>query len=126
MRPVVYDAGALIAAERNDRRMWLEHRVRLEMGIVPAVPSPVVARVSRSSKQVQLRRLLAGCEVVDLRERDAHEAGKLLAATKTSDIVDAVVVDLAVARQADIVTSDVADLSRLATATKMRPRLFPI
>jgi hypothetical protein len=54
MTRVVYDAGALIAAERNDRRMWLEHRVRLELGIVPAVPSPVVAQVSRSSKQVRL------------------------------------------------------------------------
>ena len=33
VEPVVYDAGALIAAERNDRRFWAEHRVRLELGI---------------------------------------------------------------------------------------------
>ena len=64
MMSVVYDAGALIAADRSVRRMWAEHRVRLEMGVVPLVPSPVVGQVSRSPKQVQLRRLLAGCDVV--------------------------------------------------------------
>ena len=68
MTSVVYDAGPLIAAERNDRRFWAEHRVRLELGIVPCVPSPVVAQVSRSRTQVQLRRLLRGCEVVSLDE----------------------------------------------------------
>jgi hypothetical protein len=71
MRPVVYDAGPLIAAERNDRRFWAEHRLRLEAGIVPCVPSPILAQVSRSPKQVQLRRLLRGCEVVALNEAGA-------------------------------------------------------
>jgi predicted nucleic acid-binding protein len=32
MRPVVYDAGVLIAADRSLRRTWAEHRVRLEAG----------------------------------------------------------------------------------------------
>ncbi len=61
MRAVVYDAGPLIAAERNERRFWAEHRARLEMGIVPCVPTVVVAQVSRSARQAQLRRLLRGC-----------------------------------------------------------------
>ena len=74
MSPVLYDAGPLIAAERNDRRFWAEHRMRLELAIVPCVPAPIVAQASRSPKQVQLRRLLRGCEVVPLDEAGAHRA----------------------------------------------------
>jgi predicted nucleic acid-binding protein len=122
----VYDAGALVAADRNDRRMWAEHRVRLELGIVPTVPAPVVAQVSRSSKQAQLRRLLAGCEVAPFDERDAHAVGRLLAVSKTTDVVDAAVVQVAIRRRADIVTSDAADLSRLAGAANARLRLLEI
>lgn len=117
MRPVVYDAGPLIAAERNDRRFWAEHRIRLELGIVPGVPSPIVAQVSRSPKQVQLRRLLRGCEVVPLGEAAAHRVGALLARSGTTDIADAAVVSLAVARVADIVTGDRADIEHLVSKT---------
>jgi hypothetical protein len=126
MTSVVYDAGALIAAERNDRRMWAEHRVRLELGLAVAVPTPVVAQVSRSAKQVQLRRVLAGCEVVEFDEANAHAAGRILASSKTHDVVDAAVVELAVRRRAIIVTSDVADLSKLVTAARARPRIMQI
>jgi hypothetical protein len=31
----VYDAGALIAADRSARRLWVEHRARLELGVIP-------------------------------------------------------------------------------------------
>lgn len=126
MTSVVYDAGALVAAERNDRRMWAEHRVRLELGLAVIVPAPVVAQVSRSPKQVQLRRLLAGCEVAPLAEADAHAAGRLLASSKTSDIVDAAVVELAVRRRADILTGDKGDLSRLAAAAVGTLRIIEI
>src|SRR6266699_1165067 len=95
MTPVVYDAGVLVAADRNVRGVWADHRVRLESGIVPVVPAPVVAQVSRSPAQVQLRRLLRGCEVMALAEPGAHAAGRLLALTGTSDIVDATVAQTA-------------------------------
>ncbi|HYC22263.1 MAG TPA: PIN domain-containing protein, partial [Candidatus Bathyarchaeia archaeon] len=117
------DAGPLIAAERNDRRFWAEHRVRLEMGIAPCVPSAVVAQVSRSPRQVQLRRVLRGCEVVPLDEAGAHRAGALLGKSRTADIADATVVSVAAARTADIVTSDREDIARLIAKTRARIRV---
>jgi predicted nucleic acid-binding protein len=116
MTPVVYDAGVLVAADRNRRSVWAEHRVRLEAGIVPVVPAPVVVQVSRSPAQVQLRRLLRGCEVVSLTERRAHSAGRLLGRVGSRDVVDAVVADTAAELRADVVTGDRADIRRLLDA----------
>ena len=116
MTPVVYDAGVLVAADRNVRGVWADHRVRLESGIVPVVPAPVIAQVSRSPAQVQLRRLLRGCEVVSLTEQQAHAAGQLLGRAGTSDVVDAVVAQTAAELRADVVTGDRADIRRLVEA----------
>ena len=117
MSGFVYDAAVLVAADRNDRRTWAEHKARLELGVVPAVPTPVVAQVSRSPRQAQLRRFLTGCEVVPLIESEAHEAGRLLGKSRTADVVDAVVVTIAVRRRATILTSDTDDIRRLVVAS---------
>ncbi|MBV9038168.1 MAG: hypothetical protein JO182_27010 [Acidobacteriaceae bacterium] len=117
MKAVVYDAAVLVAADRNDRRTWAEHKARLELGIVPSVPAPVVAQVSRSPQQAQLRRFLTGCAVVPLGESEAHEAGRLLGKTGTADVVDAVVVTIALRRKATILTSDPDDIKRLVRAS---------
>lgn len=111
-----YDAGALIAAERNDRAFWADHRVRLEQGTVPVTPAAVVARVSRSPRQAQLHPLPRGCEVTNLDEEGAHRVGRLLAGTGTSDVVDGAVADVPVARSAAILTGDRDDISRLLRA----------
>ena len=117
MSTIVYDAGILVAADRNERRAWAEHKVRLELGLIPLVPAPVVAQVSRSPQQAQLRRFLTGCVVVPLGETEAHEAGRLLGITKTTDVVDAVVVTTALRRKATILTSDSYDIERLVGAS---------
>lgn len=111
---VVYDAGVLIAAERNDRAVWAEHRVRLELGIVPLTTAPVVAQVSRSDRQPQLRRFLRGCEVVGFTPAQAHAVGALLAGSGETDVVDAHVVIVAGESGTDVMTSDAADLTALA------------
>ena len=60
---VTYDAGALIAADHGERRMWARHRALLARRLVPTVPAPAVAQSWRgSARQVQLARL-AGCDV---------------------------------------------------------------
>ena len=111
---VVYDAGALVAAERSNRRLWADHRARLELGLVPLTTAPVVAQVSRSAQQVQLRRFLRGCEVVPLATTDAHEVGALAGASGVADVVDVHVVLVASRARASVLTSDDRDLSRVA------------
>jgi hypothetical protein len=111
---VIYDAGPLIAAEHNERRVWAEHRVRLEMGIVPVTTAPVVAQVSRSPHQAQLRRFLRGCEVTGFAADQAHQVGALLGRADRSDIVDAHVVLTAAALNATVLTADRGDLAALA------------
>lgn len=124
MKQVVYDSGVLIAADRNERRVWAEHRVRLEAGIVPLVPAPVVAQASRSPKQAQMRWLLRGCEVVALDEAAAHAAGALLSRTRTTDIVDASVAVLSSRHGAQIVSDDQKDLRRLLSAAGVKVEIL--
>lgn len=113
---VIYDAGALVAAERSNRRLWADHRARLELGLVPLTTAPVVAQVSRSAQQVQLRRFLRGCEVVPLGAADAHEVGAVAGASGVADVVDVHVVLVASRARACVLTSDADDLSRVAGA----------
>ncbi len=117
MSTVVYDAGVLAAADRNERRAWAEHKVRLELGIALLAPAPVVAQVSRSPQQAQLRRFLIGCTVAPLGEAEAHEAGRLMGKARTSDLVDAVVVTTALKEGGTILTSDPGGMGRLARAS---------
>jgi predicted nucleic acid-binding protein len=113
---VVHDAGGLIAADRSDREIWADHRARLELGVVPVTTAPVVAQVSRSSRQAQLRRFLRGCEVVAFGEDDAHEVGALVGKAKASDVVDAHVVVVAHRHGYAVVTSDERDLRPIVRA----------
>lgn len=110
----VYDAGVFVAAERNDRQVWADHRVRLELGVVPTTTAPVVAQVSRSPRQVPLRRLLRGCEVVAFAAEQAHTVGALLGKARSSDVIDAHLVVTAANATAIVLTSDPDDLRRLS------------
>jgi hypothetical protein len=98
----------------------------LEAGSVPLVPAPVVAQVSRAPEQVQLRRMLRGCEVVPFTEADAHQAGALLGKSRTTDVVDAAVVVLAIRRQVDILSGDTSDIVRLLAAAHSKRAVIDI
>jgi predicted nucleic acid-binding protein len=126
MKPVVYDTGVLVAADRSERRIWADHRIRLEAGIVPLVPTPVVAQASRSPKQAQMRRLLRGCEVVPFDEPAAQAAGALLGKTRTKDVVDAAVAALAIRHEADVVSDDADDLRRLLSAARANASILGV
>ncbi len=122
----VYDAGVLIAADRNDRDVWADHRARLELGIAPVTTAPVVAQVSRSSRQVPLRRFLRGCDIVAFTPAQAHAVGALLGAAGAGDVVDAHVVLVAGAAEASVLTSDKDDLSPLSSLLPSPVPIFPI
>ncbi len=107
---VVYDAGVIAAADRDDRASWAEPRIRLELGTVPTTTAPVVAQVSRSPRQAQLRRFLRGCEIVAFSPDQVHEVGALLGKAGTSDVVDAHLVMCAVVTTSTVLTSDPDDL----------------
>ncbi len=113
---VTYDTGALIAAERNERRMWALHRRALERGRVPTVPAGVLCQSWRGGPQAHLSRLLTGCRVEDLNEARARSAGAACGISKTTDVVDASVAVGAASRGDLVITSDVGDLERLRDA----------
>lgn len=111
-RPLILDAGGLIAFERGDRRV-----LRLiELAGDIAVPAGVVGQVWRNpARQVRLVRLLS-TDQVTVRPLDAvtaKAAGHLCGATGTADVIDASVVLLAREMQGVAVTSDAGDLRQL-------------
>ena len=123
---VVYDAGALVAADRSDREVWADHRARLELGAVPAATAPVVAQVSRSGRQAQLRRFLRGCDIVAFGSGDPHEVGALAGRSGVVDVVDVHVVLVAARHGYGIVTSDPNDLSPIVEAAPHRIPIFRV
>ncbi len=111
-RPVVLDAGALIAVERADRRV-----IRLlELAQDIHVPAGALAQAWRNpARQVRLVRVVSseGVVIHPLDAASARAAGQLCAATSTSDVIDASVVLVARVVNGVAVTSDSDDLRRL-------------
>lgn len=118
---VTYDAGALIAADRGERRLWARHRALLTRREIPTVPAPVVAQSWRGSgRQAQLSRLLTGCTIEPLDDSQARAVGTLAARASATDIVDATVVEGALRRHDIVVSSDPNDLQAIASAVGTR------
>jgi len=122
---VTYDTGALIAAERNDRRMWALHVGLLAEEVVPVVPAPVLAEAWRGGpRQASLARLLAGCDIEEMTARQARQVGELAGRADVYDIVDVTVVEGAIRRANDaVVTSNEADIRQVAEAGRGRFRI---
>jgi predicted nucleic acid-binding protein len=109
---VTYDTGALIAAERNERRMWVRHWALLEAGAAITVPAPVIAQAWRGgARHALLARLLAGCTPESLDDPQARRIGVLARRTGHSDVVDLAVAEGALRRGDLVVTSDPDDLT---------------
>lgn len=121
-RAVVLDAGALIAFEKNDRKV----RALIELALAHRAPvwttGGVVAQVWRDgSRQARLARLL-GSDMVRVQPLDREEAqatGAICGAAGVKDVVDASVVLLARRLDAPIVTSDPNDLKRIDPAAQL-------
>jgi hypothetical protein len=116
MTGLTLDAGALIAFEKNDRRVVTLIARAVEREALILIPSGVVGQVWRDgSRQARLVRLLASdavsVEVLD--DMRARQAGQLCGVSGTTDIVNASVVLCARAHGHCVATSDGGELRRL-------------
>jgi hypothetical protein len=117
---LVLDAGALVAVDRDDRKVRALLAEAVEAGVPVQTSAAVVGQVWRGGpRQARLARVLRGVRVVSLEEDDGRRIGLLLAATGSSDVVDAhVVLDAA---DGDVVlASDPHDIRRALDALGVR------
>jgi hypothetical protein len=122
MTGLTLDAGALIALERNDRRVIAALRVAVEAELKITVPAGVVAQVWRDgARQARLARFLGSSAVVveALDDARARAAGQLCGVAGTRDVIDAAVVLGAKARGDRVFTSDVDDLRALVPSVDL-------
>lgn len=116
MSGLTFDAGGLIALDRNERRVLVLLDRALRRGYRITIPATAFAQVVRSpARQVRLSRLARqpSTDLVPLDGLDATQVGVMLASSSTADIVDAHVVICARRAGQPIVTSDPEDLRRL-------------
>ncbi len=116
MPGVTLDAGALIALDRNDRRVVVLLARARETGARLTIPATALAQaVRRPERQARLARLVRQptADVAPLDRVDATNVGRLLAASGTADIADAHVVVCARRAGQPVVTADADDLRRL-------------
>jgi predicted nucleic acid-binding protein len=124
MGGLVLDASALIGLERNDRRVIVMLARMAERGDQVTIPASALAQAIRQpERQVRLARLVRqpSATVVPLDRADATSVGRLLAASGTSDVVDAHVVVCARRAGHPVVTSDADDLHALDPGLQVVP-----
>jgi hypothetical protein len=116
MPGITFDAGGLIALDRDDRRVVVLLARASETGARVTIPATALAQaVRRPDRQARLARLIRQptTDIIDLDRVDATNVGRLLAASGTADIVDAHVVICGRRSNQRIVTSDPGDLQAL-------------
>jgi hypothetical protein len=116
MSGLTFDAGGLIAIDRDDRRVIALLARAAEIGVRVTVPATALAQATRQpARQARLSRLIRQptTDLMPLDGPDATNVGILLAASRTTDISDAHVVICARRNAEPIVTSDPDDLRRL-------------
>jgi predicted nucleic acid-binding protein len=133
MSGVTLDAGALIALDRNDRRVIVLLARAVETNSRVTIPASALAQAIRQlqqgldpsdshvrhsiepQRQARLSKLIRQptSDVVSLDRVDAVSVGRLLGVSKTADVVDAHVVVCARRSGQRVLTSDPGDLSVL-------------
>ena len=116
MTGVVLDTGALIALDRGDRAITVLIAEARAANATLTVPAGCVAQAWRNpSRQARLSSFLrlTNVDVIPIDNLQARRIGLLLAATGSTDIVDAHVAICAHRLGQTVVTSDPEDISRL-------------
>lgn len=117
MSALVLDAGAFLAAERDDRALIARLRVAQRRGVELRSNAMIVAQVWRDfqGRQVRLARLLRSVDVHSVDDKMGRAAGVLIGQAGTKNPIDATLV--LVARPGDrILTSDLQDIQHLVSA----------
>lgn len=113
---LVFDTGALLALERNERAMWIRLKAAVADGETPRTHAGVVGQAWRGGpRQARLSTALAGIDIHPIDDATGRLVGQLLGAARLDDVIDAAVALLAQDGD-DIITSDQDDLEQLANA----------
>lgn len=112
----VFDAGALIKLEGNDRAMRLRVEEALKHGAPIVIPAGVVAQVWRGSPQQHALGVLLRDDritVVDLDKHFAMTIGRHISKCGHPDVIDVSVVICALSQDLAVVTSDPDDMRKV-------------
>lgn len=112
---ITLDTGALIAVERRDDRMRALLTTALATGVRLTVPTCVVGEWWRGQRG-PVARILQAVRVEPLHLELAKLAGEAMARVRGATLVDCVVVASAAQRGDLVLTSDLADLTRIRDA----------
>jgi len=119
------DTGALIAIEKGADRLRLDLANAILSARTITLPTAVLAQFWRGSHP-RVAKTLRACAIEGLSEATSKAIGMLLAAARTTDIVDAAVVEGAARRGDTIATSDPDDIGRLVEACGRKLRVETI
>ena len=124
---IVFDTGALVALERDDRAMWTRLREAVKADIPIAVPLAALAQAWRGgARQARIARAVADLDPASFDDL-ALAAGELCGKAGTGDVIDASVATVAAQPQVThVYTSDPDDLLRLlriAGRKRGRPKI---
>ena len=122
MNGVVLDTGALLALERGDRAIDALLLKAKRVGATLTVPAGCVAQAWRDPRrQARLSSFLrrSFVNIVALDAGDARRVGLLLAASGTTDVVDAHVAVCALRLNEPVLTSDPKDIRTLASTVRL-------
>ncbi len=123
---LLLDAGALIAAEHGSREVWRRIDGEKRLGRQAVTHGGIVGQVWRDgARQANLARALRSTTVVPLTRELGKEAGKLLAESGTSDVLDAALVSIALDVD-QILTSDPRGLARLLAARGVEAEIVSV
>ncbi|MGH3512064.1 MAG: PIN domain-containing protein [Pseudonocardiaceae bacterium] len=125
---LLLDAGALISAEaRPHGKVIAQCQLALLARRPALLPTVVFAQVWRASPgQHVLSRIRQMCRPLPFTGQTADDVGRLLARSRTSDVVDAAVIVAAIEHNAAVLTSDPKDLAKLASAAEYPVRLLGV